>query len=249
MSSRSASPISPARGSRSDDSLDDKGFAYVPAVVRGAAKPCRVHVALHGCLQSYGNIGDDFVRHAGYNEWADNNHIIVLYPQIQAVGLTRLGITNPQACWDWWGYLDANPTVSPSYLLKSGQQIGAIKAMLDRLTSGAKPPVVPASAAHSAPVAVATDASDNAIDVVWSAVPGAVSYDVFRAGPGGQAFRQVGGAGGLSFSDSGLTPATLYRYKVRASAAANAGGFSADITRSTRAKVPACNDPGSCAVR
>lgn len=89
-----------------DDSMDDKGFVYLPASC-ARKEPCRLHVALHGCLQSFGDIGEDFVKHAGYNEWADTNHIIVLYPQTHAVGMTALGITNPQACWDWWGYLDA----------------------------------------------------------------------------------------------------------------------------------------------
>ena len=131
-----------------------------------------MHVALHGCLQSYGNIGEDFVRHAGYNEWADSNRIIVLYPQIQANGITQLGITNPRACWDWWGYLDADPTVSPSYLLKSGRQISAIKAMLDRVTSGAGSPAPPIAAISASPQLLAPDASDTAIDLAWSAVPG-----------------------------------------------------------------------------
>ena len=73
--------------------------------------------ARHVPLQSYRNIGSDFVRHAGYNEWADTNHIIVLYPQTR-----DLDVINPQACWDWWGYLDADPTQSPAYLLKSGHR-------------------------------------------------------------------------------------------------------------------------------
>ncbi len=172
-----------------EDSLDEKGFAYVPAACE-AREPCRVHVALHGCLQSYGNIGEDFVRHAGYNEWADNNHIIVLYPQIQAVALTRLGITNPQSCWDWWGYLDANPTESPTYLLKSGYQISAIKAMIDRLAGGTAAPAAPGSAGP--PILRAIDASDVAIDLAWSAIPGTLSYGLFRADRDELTFQQIG---------------------------------------------------------
>ena len=77
-----------------DDSLDDDGFAFVPAACE-AREPCRVHVALHGCLQSHRNIAEDFVRHAGYNEWADTNRIIVLYPQIRALILTRSASRTP----------------------------------------------------------------------------------------------------------------------------------------------------------
>jgi hypothetical protein len=83
-----------------DDSLGDKGFVYVPADCAAQAA-CRVHIALHGCLQSYDNIKDAYIRHAGYNEWADTNHIIVLYPQTQPSNLIPpFGPTNPEACWD-----------------------------------------------------------------------------------------------------------------------------------------------------
>ncbi len=194
-----------------DDSMDDRGFVYVPASC-AAQQRCRVHVALHGCLQSLGNIGEDYVRHAGYNEWADTNQIIVLYPQTHALDLTTLGITNPQACWDWWGYLDADPTESPTYLLKSGKQIRAIKAMVDRLTSGvsATSPAAPSQAA--APEVIASpDRTDTAIDVVWSSVPGITGYDVFRADPAAEDFHQVGTAAGLSYADTRLKPATQYQ--------------------------------------
>jgi hypothetical protein len=184
-----------------DGSLADKGFAYVPASC-DAQEPCRVHVALHGCVQSYGNVGSDFVRHAGYNEWADTNHIIVLYPQTRG-----LDVINPQACWDWWGYLDADPTQSPAYLLKSGKQIRAIKAMLDRLTSAALSSARTPESELLAPSTVITpDSSDTAIDLVWSSVHGATSYDVFRSDPSESDFHHVGTVTGLSFGDGELQP-------------------------------------------
>ena len=228
-------------------SMGDKGFAYVPASC-AAKEPCMVHVALHGCKQSFTNIGDDFVKHAGYNEWADTNHIIVLYPQTQPLLLSSLGITNPEACWDWWGYLDANPTEQPTYLLKSGKQISAIKAMIDSLTSGASSASTATGSQTVAPATVlALDHTDTAIDVVWTSVPGVKSYDVFRAGPDDADFAQIGTISGLSFGDAGLKPATQYRYKVRASSASGAGSFSAIASQATVEKVPACNDPGTCA--
>jgi hypothetical protein len=227
-----------------DDSMDNKGFVYAPASCV-AREPCRLHIALHGCLQSFGNIGEDFVRHAGYNEWADTNHIIVLYPQTQA-----LGLANPQACWDWWGYLDADPTESPTYLLKSGKQIRAIKAMVDQVTSGAAAPSASAASRPAAPAIVrAADHSDTAIDIVWSAVPGATIYDVFRAGPDDTDFRQIGTIPGLSYGDAGLKPATRYQYKVRATPARGAGPLSSVVTEATLRRVPRCDDPGNCAPR
>jgi poly(3-hydroxybutyrate) depolymerase len=231
-----------------DDSLADTGFAYVPQAC-AAMQPCRVHVALHGCLQSSGEIGQRFVEHAGYNAWADANRIIVLYPQTQAEALTADGGSNPQACWDWWGYLDRDPLDTPTYLLKSGRQIGAIKAMLDRLTGGARPSSGPTAPSPRPPATLrAVDASDSAIDLAWSAEPGAARYDVLRAGPGEPALRQVGSVAGLSYGDAGLQPATAYRYQVRVSSPV-AGPLSAEVLQATRRAVPVCRQPGGCAVR
>jgi hypothetical protein len=98
------------------------GWAYVPKSC-GTGASCRLHVALHGCKQNVTEVGQAFVRNAGYNRWADTNKIVVLYPQ------TGKGATN--GCWDWWGYDDAN------YAKKSAPQMKAIVAMMDRIGSGA----------------------------------------------------------------------------------------------------------------
>jgi len=108
-------------------SMNDTGYVYVPKAC--AAGGCRVHVAFHGCRRN----GEDFPRGAGYNRWADTNSLIVLYPQT----LARSGwcfrcwnlVYNPRACWDWWGYTGAQ------YHTKSGAQVRAVKAMLDRLSA------------------------------------------------------------------------------------------------------------------
>ena len=106
------------------------GYAYVPeACMRGSR--CRLHAAFHGCLQNADTVGDAFVRNAGYNEWAETNRVVVLYPQAAAV--TRrvagvpLGGPNPQGCWDWWGF------TGEDFARKSGPQISAVDAMIDRL--------------------------------------------------------------------------------------------------------------------
>jgi poly(3-hydroxybutyrate) depolymerase len=98
------------------------GWVYVPADCTATSK-CTLHVALHGCKQNGGDIGDAYARRTGYNRWADSNRIVVLYPQ------TGAGATN--SCWDWWGYAGAD------YAKKSGAQVAALKAMVDRLTGTA----------------------------------------------------------------------------------------------------------------
>ena len=100
------------------------GWAYVPKSCSEGAT-CRVHVALHGCRQNAADIGQVFVRNAGYNRWAEANNMVVLYPQ------TSQKATN--SCWDWWGYNDAN------HAKKSSPQMTAIVAMLAHLSSDAAP--------------------------------------------------------------------------------------------------------------
>jgi poly(3-hydroxybutyrate) depolymerase len=115
-------------------SLADTAFAYVPRSCADGER-CRVHVAFHGCKQSTSAIGDAFYKHAGYNEWADTNHLVVLYPQTVAKALS-----NPNGCWDWWGY------DSPDYATKSGPQMKAVKAMVDALAAGTVKPRTDAGA-------------------------------------------------------------------------------------------------------
>jgi poly(3-hydroxybutyrate) depolymerase len=112
-------------------SMSDIGYAYVPNDC--ASQSCRVHVALHGCLQQADEVDDAFYKHAGYNRWAETNRIIVLYPQtIRRWGwgwpfYTFNFVWNPSACWDWWGYDSAE------HHTKKGPQIAAIRAMVERL--------------------------------------------------------------------------------------------------------------------
>ncbi len=154
-------------------SMGDKGYVYVPASC-SAMKPCRVHVALHGCQQYADNpvIGDRFARYGGYNEWADANNLIVLYPQATA----NATVGNPEGCWDWWGY--AHQTDSQGkYATKAGLQVAAIWRMLERLTSGY---TGWQSTAARGPLAV-TDVSDSQVALRWGTVTKAVGYNVYRA--------------------------------------------------------------------
>ncbi len=120
------------------------GYAYVPqAVADGAA--ARVHIVLHGCKQGYNYIdftfgqsdfasqppyGNRYVTTTGYNNIADSNNIIVLYPQAEGTddSLTQ----NPDGCWDWWGYSSADAE-QPDYYSRDAIQIRAIHGMLSRL--------------------------------------------------------------------------------------------------------------------
>ncbi len=52
----------------------------------------------HGCLQTLEDIQDLFYTKTGYNEWAEANNIIVVYPQAKKSTVFPL---NPNGCWDW----------------------------------------------------------------------------------------------------------------------------------------------------
>jgi hypothetical protein len=119
-------------------SLNEFGYAYVPQSCLDG-KTCRIHVVFHGCRQVYNQdpgggkreksgfnpFGLQMVLHAGYNEWANSNQIIVLYPQAQK------NKVNPHGCFDWWGYLGGEKN---AYLTKEAPQIKAVRAMMKALS-------------------------------------------------------------------------------------------------------------------
>lgn len=110
-------------------SLDRAGFVFVPDQCRKDTR-CQVHVALHGCRQGAAAVGDAFARHAGYNGWAAEHDLIVLYPQARPSEPSFAAWWkpyNPRGCWDWWGYTGTD------YATRSGVQIAAIAAMVARL--------------------------------------------------------------------------------------------------------------------
>jgi poly(3-hydroxybutyrate) depolymerase len=110
------------RGLASSNGLDVAGFAYIPKSCSDTGR-CRAHVVFHGCDQQRSQIGDQFVKESGFAEWADNNRLVILFPQVKETA----GVVNPLGCWDWWGYTGSN------YLTRNAPQIVAVRRMLDRL--------------------------------------------------------------------------------------------------------------------
>jgi predicted peptidase len=106
--------------------LYSTGWVYVPEKCASGEK-CALHIALHGCQMTPDFIQDQFVKHAGYNSWADSNNIIVLYPQS-----AKIESSNPYACWDWYGF------TGDKFMTKTGPQMKAIKSMIDRIVGSSK---------------------------------------------------------------------------------------------------------------
>lgn len=98
------------------------GWIYVPTSCRNG-QTCRLHMALHGCQMNPEFVQDTYVKNAGYNEWAESNNIVVLYPQASKP------FQNPQACWDWFGL------TGPDYANKKGPQMQALMKMIQMLAT------------------------------------------------------------------------------------------------------------------
>ena len=184
------------------------GWAYVPqACQAGGTATCKLHVVLHGCKQNISDVQQQYVRNTGYNRWADTNNIVMLYPQ------TSTAATN--SCWDWWGYDSAN------YSKKSGPQMAAVKAMVDRVSSGTGGTTPPDPVALPAPTSVSTSgATASSMAIGWAAVTGAASYNVYRNANKVNALPVTA----TSYTDTGLAASTTYSWTVRAADANGAEG-------------------------
>lgn len=103
--------------------INDIGLVYVPEYCQIKGNLCALHVALHGCKQNMQFIKNTFAVHAGYNEWAETNNIVVVYPYAKPTTTPF----NPKGCWDWWSYTGVD------YGLKSGKQIEFLKKVIDAI--------------------------------------------------------------------------------------------------------------------
>jgi hypothetical protein len=209
------------------------GWIYVPASCASGAQ-CRLHVALHGCKQDTGSIGQQFVRNTGYTRWADTNNLIVLFPQTKVDNTTHATaasgtLSNPNACFDWIGWYGGD------FARKSGTQMAALKAMVDRVSSGSGGG---GGGTLPAPTGVATSGATNtSMAIAWGAVSGASGYNVFRGGSKVNASLVTG----TSFTDSGLSPATTYSWTVAAVDANGAqGAMSAPASGTTTGSAAVC---------
>jgi hypothetical protein len=84
----------------------------------------------------------------------------------------------------------------------------------------------------------ATAMGTTSIRLTWNQVPGADHYEVDRAAPGGAFATVASSVGGTFYDDTGLLPATAYRYQVRAASGAKLSQSSAEAAATTGAAGP-----------
>lgn len=104
--------------------LTDEGYLYVPSECTNN-QTCQLHIVFHGCMQSTEFIGKEFIKGAGYNEWAESNNTVIFYPQVKS---SQFSPMNPKGCWDWWGYTNKD------YANNKGPQMMAINAMVNKIS-------------------------------------------------------------------------------------------------------------------
>ena len=117
-------------GKAADYGMDESGFVYVPlacqnkdtnTITQQQQQHCYLHVHYHGCKQSTEVLGQTYIQHSGFANYADSNNLIILFPQAHS------SLLNPYGCWDWIGWY------GETYASRLGLQIIAVKEMIDRL--------------------------------------------------------------------------------------------------------------------
>lgn len=100
------------------NTLSAHGYVYIPEVCR--YEKCHLHISFHGCQQDYETVGMTYAELTGFNDWAEANNLIILYPYVKSTTIPY----NPLACWDWWGY------TGTMYPTKYGIQISFTKNLI-----------------------------------------------------------------------------------------------------------------------
>jgi hypothetical protein len=203
-------------GSANSVGMSNNGYAYVPSSCANGAS-CSLMLSLTGCAMTTSDIGTAFASDSGLNEWADTNNMVVLYPEVESA----YNSSNPNACWDWWGYLgnDAN------YAQKAGAQMTTLMAMVHAMEGGTSS----SPAAPSATTDAATGVTSSAATLNGSVDPNgtATSYD-FEYGTStsyGSTTSSVSAGSGtaattVSADLTGLAPDTTYDYQLVATSSA-----------------------------
>lgn len=218
-----------------------KGYVYVPAEC-ALGQPCRLHIAFHGCMQYAERIGTAFADYAGFNEWADANRIIVLYPQALATSGGLFTPLNPQGCWDWWGYTDNLLHRFGRYATRDGAQISAVWSMAKRLAGESQARIDPV--ASETPLVNVVDRSASQVMLNWPPVTEAAGYHIYRQQHEDAAPQRLTSlpVAGPSYVDSGLLPQTRYRYQLRTvDIQGNEQQLSAFVDVTTSAAPPPCD--------
>lgn len=100
--------------------MDSIGFLYVPRICQNNQIECHLHFYFHGCNVGREFVGGEHVRNSGFLEVAEENGIIMVFPQVLSSQENDIG------CWDTYGF------TGPLYATKAGAQVTVVRNMLSR---------------------------------------------------------------------------------------------------------------------
>ena len=104
--------------------LAEEGSIFIPPQCKNADSECKLHVFLHGCgvVPTY----PIFSTQGGFNEWAMNNKIVILYPKMGTSGSTK---QLHSGCYDGYGQTGFD------YDTRNGPQMRSLHAMITHFLS------------------------------------------------------------------------------------------------------------------
>jgi hypothetical protein len=193
--------------------------------------------------------GEEGYNDAFYQQLTDqfvSKGVPVIIGEYQAAATP--GLTGASQTWNnasrlyWNKYLSESARahgLSPFYWSTPNAPFaydtGAItdSTLVTALTGGVAPP--PPNGAPYAVTGVTATAGTGQVTVLWNAVGGAASYQLYRTANSGSepATPSVSGVTGTTFTDTGLNPGTTYYYRVVAVNSSGASGFSTEASAST----------------
>ena len=103
-----------------DVGLAKEAFIFVPPHCATGERVCRLHLWFHGC-GGPDRFYNASVHYAGFNEWAEANDLVILYPAMRNWGgtyETKIG------CWDAYGQ------TGHDYALQTGGQMASVRRMI-----------------------------------------------------------------------------------------------------------------------
>lgn len=121
----------PFFGDHARTGLNNSGWIYVPKACRNTsgavhgtaggagAGACKLHLSLHGC--GVNEYYDPAVHHLGFENWAESNGIVIMFPRMAQHGATT---QTKSGCWDSYAQSGAG------YALRKGAQMAAVRDMI-----------------------------------------------------------------------------------------------------------------------
>lgn len=156
--------------------------------------------------------------------------MVILYPQTIVSNALP---SNPNACWDWWGYNNDPNT----YDLQSGYQMNMVYLMIQRLTA--------AYISIPAPTGLqATSVTETQVVLTWNSVEGANGYNIQRNG----VIINSALITSTTYTDTTIATGSTYSYAVSAVSDDSSSSFSTPISVVTPGPPPPLGAPQNLAV-